>query len=251
MTSLKELLEKVETFQNMLVSFSTGGQIDHSEYKQLRAELLNEPLIQGLLPHFVRTCRDTYQFWQFIKKEFAHYQERRSFLWSQFAPIIDMLESRTMTNAPSDITTARGLELLNSDTVHEAWRTALDRRFDDPDGAITAARALIETVCKHILDNVGIPYDRDCTLPQLYRLVSDNLGLSANRQTDQVMKRICGSVTATVEGLGSLRNILGDAHGKGANSEKPEARHAELAVNLAGTLATFLIATWESGKDQD
>ena len=65
------------------------------------------------------------------------------------------------------------------------------------------------------------------------------------------MKRICGSVTATVEGLGSLRNILGDAHGKGANSEKPEARHAELAVNLAGTLATFLIATWESGKDQD
>lgn len=251
MTSLRELLEKVETFQNMLVSFSTGGQIDHSEYKQIRAELLNEPLIQELLPRFVRTCRDIYQFWQFIKKEFAHYQERRSFLWSQFAPIIDMLESRMMANAPSDITTAKGLKLLNSDAVHEAWRTALDRRFDDPDGAITAARTLIETVCKHILDNVGISYDRDCTLPQLYRLASDNLGLSPNQQADQVLKRICGSVTATVEGLGSLRNILGDAHGKGANSEKPEARHAELAVNLAGTLATFLIATWESRKNRD
>ena len=251
MASLKELLEKVETFQNILVSFSTGGQISDSEYKQLRAELLDDPLVQELLPRFVRTCRDTGQFWQFIKREFAHYQERRSFLWSEFGPIIDMLESKIGTNAPSDVTITQSLSLVDSDTVHEAWRTALERRFDDSDGAITAARSLIETVCKHILDDAAIPYDKDSTLPQLYRLTSDSLNLSPRKQTDQVLKRIFGAITVIVEGLGNLRNILGDAHGKGAKSEMPELRHAELAVNLAGALATFLIATWESTKGHD
>lgn len=251
MSLLTELLEKVETFQNMLVSFSTGGQIDHSEYKQLRTELLDDPVVGKLLPRFVRTCRDTGQFWSFIQRRFAHYQERRDFLWNEFGPIIDMLESKTMANAPSDVTITQNLSLIDSDTVHEAWRTALERRFDDSDGAITAARSLIETVCKHILSDAAIPYDKNYTLPQLYRLTSDSLNLSPRKQTDQVLKRIFGAITVIVEGLGNLRNILGDAHGKSTESEIPELRHAELAVNLAGAIATFLIATWESTKKHD
>ena len=75
MPSYSELIEKVEAFQNMLVSFATGGQIDHEEYKQFRAELLADPLVDEMLPRFVKTCRDSSQFWQFIKREFAHYQE--------------------------------------------------------------------------------------------------------------------------------------------------------------------------------
>ena len=42
-----------------------------------------------------------------------------------------------------------------------------------------------------------------------------------------------------------MRNELGDAHGKGQFFVKPEARYAELAVNLSGALATFLTQTWE------
>ena len=45
-----------------------------------------------------------------------------------------------------------------------------------------------------------------------------------------------------------MRNALGDAHGKGLSSARPELRHAELAVNLAGTLAVFLIETWKGTK---
>jgi hypothetical protein len=42
-----------------------------------------------------------------------------------------------------------------------------------------------------------------------------------------------------------MRNALGDAHGKGKSSVIPGAWHAELAVNLAGASAIFLIETWE------
>ena len=120
MPSYSELIEKVEAFQNMLVSFATGGQIDHEEYKQFRAELLADPLVDEMLPRFVRTCRDSSQFWQFIKREFAHYQERRDYLWDSFGPIIDTLETRNRVNTPSDLTITEGLKVINSDTVRDA-----------------------------------------------------------------------------------------------------------------------------------
>ena len=51
-----------------------------------------------------------------------------------------------------------------------------------------------------------------------------------------------------VEGLGAFRNREGDAHGRGRLNVKPLSRHAALAVNLAGSLASFLIETWEHGR---
>ena len=45
MKTHSELLEKVESFQNMLISYATGGAVDKDEFKRLRDELLNEPLV--------------------------------------------------------------------------------------------------------------------------------------------------------------------------------------------------------------
>jgi hypothetical protein len=52
-----------------------------------------------------------------------------------------------------------------------------------------------------------------------------------------------GGCTSVVEGLGALRNKVGDAHGQGKRPVRVSPRHAHLAVNLAGTMATFLIET--------
>ncbi len=50
---------------------------------------------------------------------------------------------------------------------------------------------------------------------------------------------------SVANGLAAMRNTFGDAHGKGPKAYKPSARHADLAINLAGTIATFLMATYE------
>ena len=55
--------------------------------------------------------------------------------------------------------------------------------------------------------------------------------------------------TSVVEGLGALRNRLSDAHGQGKSGVKPASRHAELAVNLAGALAVFMLATREAQNE--
>jgi len=46
----------------------------------------------------------------------------------------------------------------------------------------------------------------------------------------------------------SLRNRLGNSHGQGKRPVKPLPRRAELAVNMAGIMASFLLSTFEAKK---
>jgi uncharacterized protein YfkK (UPF0435 family) len=130
--------------------------------------------------------------------------------------------------------------------VAAAWQMALESRASDPTGAITSAGTLIETVCKHILDEQKVNYSDSDDLPTLYRLTADSLNLSPSQHTEQIFCQILGGCQTVVEGLGAMRNRHSDADGTGPSGVRPAPRHAELAVNLAGTMATFLLATWEA-----
>src|SRR5204862_6163749 len=88
----QELIEKVEILQNVLMDRATGGVDDNSTYIELREDLLYDKSINTLLPRFVRTCRNTNQFWHYIKAKFDTYGERRECLREQFLPVFDMLE---------------------------------------------------------------------------------------------------------------------------------------------------------------
>jgi hypothetical protein len=76
------------------------------------------------------------------------------------------------------------------------------------------------------------------------------LKLAPDDHTEQVFKQILGSCQSVVESLGALRNTLSDAHSPGPKRARPQSRHAELAVNLAGAMATFLVATWEARQSE-
>lgn len=243
-----DLLGQVEALQNVTLSYATGGAADDAAYRQLRTLILDDASIAGKLPRFVRTCRDIKQFWAYIKK-YDTYQERREHIWSEFQPVLDQLEGRA--RAPLDEATADALSAFNVETVHSVWGRALTRRGEDPEGAITSARTLLESVCKHILDAAAVPYDDAADLPKLYGLAATHLNIAPSQHTEEVFKQILGGCFSVVNGLGALRNRLSDAHGKGKNSVKPSARHAELAVNLAGTVATFLVSTWRARENQD
>lgn len=238
-----ELYSKVEYVQNMLVSQATGGHSDNEDYKRIRTELTSEPRLQSYLPQFLNSNRDLSQFWQFIKSKFGTYQERREYLWQSFAPALKFLE---MPNGnPADEIVTQTVINFNAEYVNVAWQKSLQRRFDDPEGAITSARSFLESVCKHILDAQAITYEEGVELPKLYKLVAENLNLSPGQHTEPILKQILGGCQTVVEGLGAMRNKLSDSHGRRSTQPKPAPRHAELAVNLAGTMANFLIQTFE------
>jgi hypothetical protein len=230
-----------------MISTATGGSPHDGEYAEIRDYFMRRQDTRALLPECVRTCRDTSQFWGFIKYKFPKYQERRDYLWQEFTPLLDFLEGKH--HKPADEGISEALKSFDTDGVHAVWAKALERRATDPEGAITAARTLLETVCKHILDAQGVAYDaQNIDLPELYRLTSKELSLAPGQHTEETFKKILGGVTSVVNELGSLRNRLGDAHGQGKKPVKPAARHAELAVNLAGAIATFLVETYETKK---
>lgn len=148
--------------------------------------------------------------------------------------------------SPADEGISTALGRFDKDVVHKRWTSALERRNSDPEGAITLARTLLEDVLKWLLTKQQIPYDEKADLPTLYRAVAKSLNLAPDAHTEEVFRRILGSCQSIVETLGTLRNKLSDAHSSGPLRVKPKPRHAELAVNLAGTMATFLISTWEA-----
>jgi hypothetical protein len=242
----EEQLIRLESLKNILMAHATGGSSDDGEYKVLRRELLENHRIAEKLPRFVMTCRSLAEFWGVIKAKSPNYAGRREFLRQEFDALLTMLESESRT--PSDAFVSATIVRISSGYIQETWQKALERRATDPEGAITAARTLLESVCKHILDGAGANYDESADLPKLYGLTSRHLYLSPRQHTEQLFKQILGGCQTVVEGLGALRNRLSDAHGKGAAGVRPAARHAELAVNLAGTMATFLLQTWEAQK---
>jgi hypothetical protein len=244
---VRELLEQTEALQNLLVSSATGGTEDDAEYTRLRQVVLSQGALEALAPRFLRTCRNLGQFWQFIKHKFGTYAERRSYLWDEFRPLLETLERGGLS--PSDQIVSVVIEKFDAANIQAAWSKALDRRASDPEGAITAARTLLESVCKHILEEAGTTYDESPDINKLYRQTSEQLHIAPSQHTEQVFRQILGGCTAVVEGLGALRNRLSDSHGKGKVGVKPAGRHAELAVNLAGALAIYLLATWEARNE--
>lgn len=238
-----QILEEVESLKNILVATAVGESRAETEFSRLRNKLIKDSTVKEKLPRFVRTCRTLGEFWPFIKEQDGSYAGRRRYIGEQFDEVLSFLEQRS--NTPADETSNMVLNKFDAPHVAIAWQKALERRATDPSGAITAARTLIETVCKHILDEQKITYSDSEDLPKLYRLTAETLNLSPSQHTEQLFKQILGGCQTIVEGLGAMRNRHSDAHGSGKTGVRAAPRHAELAVNLAGTMSTFLLSTWD------
>ncbi|MEQ9087063.1 MAG: abortive infection family protein [Pontimonas sp.] len=159
-------------------------------------------------------------------------------------PVYSVRRTTRPGERPSDELIMETLSSFSETGVHEVWTKALKRRAEDPEGAITAAKSLLETVCKHIIDEVGGEYTTNDDLPKLYFIAAEHLNLSPQQHSEKVFKSILGSSQTVVNNLSEIRNKLGDSRGQGKAHVKPKPRHAELAVNLAGSMATFLVATY-------
>ena len=165
------------------------------------------------------------------------------------APIFGIKAAVRAGATPADEEISKALLAFNPSDVHARWVEALERRASNPRAAITSARTLLEDTCKWILHEAREPFEEEHDLPALYRKLAKLLKLAPDDHTEKVFKQILGNCQSIVESLGAIRNKLGDAHSQGPVRAKPQPRHAELAVNLAGTMATFLIATWEARRE--
>lgn len=238
--------EKSEYLQHILISVATGRGEDkyESEYVDLRRHFLSHQECKNLLPEFVRRNRDLSQFWTFIQQK-KGYAARKAFIWDEFSKLLKYLEQMEK-NPVSDRLSSKTPQEFGANTIREQIQKGLERIGNDPDGALTIARTILESTCKFIADERGVEYAEDIKLPLLYKKIARELNLSPDRRYEKIFKQILSGCSGIVTGLGRLRTKLGDAHGQGVEPVKPVSRHAELAVCLAGSMAIFLLKTHEA-----
>lgn len=123
---------------------------------------------------------------------------------------------------------------------------ALRQVESDPPAAVTAACALVESLCKKYIAEVGLELPTKQTVIPLWRVVSKSLGLRPEDFDSDDLKRVLSGLSSIVDGVGAFRTHEGSAHGHSGKNYRIASRHARLVVHSAHTLALFILETWEA-----
>ena len=147
------------------------------------------------------------------------------------------------TGAPS-----QSLDTIIRDRDLPAVRTEFDRALAtverDPPAAVTAACAIVESLCKVYIAENGLALPSDQAIRPLWRIVQEHLGLGPRSAVTDDLRQILGGLATVLNGVGDLRTHAGNAHGRGPQAFIVEPRHARLAVHAAHTLVNFVLETW-------
>ena len=246
MNNLDNIKKVITEFQDMIIKAATGTTTDPAEYERKRNDLLSEISIRHQIPEFVIISRDLKAYWNFIKQISPNYQERRNFIYEKFNKLFYFIENESFE--PTALELQLLLTEINIDLISDIWRKAVIRKEVDPDGSITAAKSFIETVCKYILDKRAIEYTEKEDIAQLYKKTAKALQINTNTELNQTMLKIYSGCISVITGVSTLRNKIGDAHGKGVKYKKPDEKYASLAIGLAGAMAIFLIKKHKENK---
>jgi hypothetical protein len=120
----------------------------------------------------------------------------------------------------------------------------------DPPAAVTAACALLEALFKTYIEQENLEMPSDQTLKPLWKVVRKDLNFDPGLLEDDDLKAILSGLAAIVEGAGALRTHKGSAHGRSKKTYKLKPRHARLAAHAAFTLASFVLETWDSKRNE-
>ena len=138
--------ERADYLRTLLVARATHQEYSDADYRRLRAYFVKSPYAH-LLPKWVRTCRSLEDFWGFIQPKFEKYRWRRSFISEELEPLLQATEAGCVS--PVEQSIGELLENPSYESVSLCWQKCLDRSGNDPDGALTAAKSLLETVLRH------------------------------------------------------------------------------------------------------
>jgi hypothetical protein len=118
----------------------------------------------------------------------------------------------------------------------------------DPRLAIGTSKELVETVCKTILKDRGIPPDKKWEVAELVKRTREELKLvpdavPESAKAADTIRKLLGNLGNIVHSLAELRNAYGTGHGHDGRDVGLSPRHARLAAGAACTLAKFLFET--------
>lgn len=180
----------------------------------------------------------------------GRYNERYAELYEKCKVIINGLRgvSAVVQDAAEDL---KGK--FSSEYLSQQIDLMVSMQTINPTEAIGKAKELIESCCKTILEEMGIPWSKNDDVSQLSGKVLKELDLlpdnvhPSDPGADSI-KAVLGNLRAIPSKLAELRNPYGSGHGKSAAYVGLEERHAKLAVRCSITFVDFVWSTYESTK---
>jgi len=150
--------------------------------------------------------------------------------------------------APTVTTLESLIRSRNWASLEKEYQRAFESIKADPPQAVTAACAILESLCKIYIELEKLDMPGTQTLQNLWPVVQKALGLDPASKEDDDLKKILQGLASTAVGIAHLRTHTGSAHGRGLTTYRVEARHAHLAVGAAHVLTNFLIETWDARR---
>ena len=125
--------------------------------------------------------------------------------------------------------------------------SAIERAVSENSGLVfDLARTLVESTCRTILTDRGVPWNEREDVPALFQKVRDNLPMlppeeSQESAVRQSIVRTIGGLSTAIQGISELRNQLSFAsHGGDRPRPSMDVAHATLAAQSADTIVGFL-----------
>ena len=131
-------------------------------------------------------------------------------------------------------------------------RLMLECQETYPAEAIGKAKELVESCCRTILAKREVPIEKDWSFQQLVNKVFDVLDILPNKVDVKSsiagsLKQMYGSLKGIVNPIAEIRNAFGTGHGRIADFQGLDSRHAKLLVGISITLTQFL---WSSHEEK-
>jgi hypothetical protein len=140
------------------------------------------------------------------------------------------------------VSAARGL--FEKYGFYSAYQDLEKARLAIRDGnfenAVTRSISCLESTMRICHDELAKPLPDKKQISDLWKSTRELLGFD-KIDAGEEMTRVLNSLSGLATGLGGLRNILGDAHGKGKYPPQTSANIAELAINVSSSMATAIV----------
>ncbi len=98
---------------------------------------------------------------------------------------------------PVPASLGKAVETIDVEYVSKHWQKMLERLATDPEGAITSARSLLESVCLYLLDRMDKEFAHSGDLPALYKATVQELDLAAKKEC---MRQKCNAGSPLLAG---------------------------------------------------
>lgn len=241
-----EILKKVKTdLKKCADNWDYLNNLDNNDYDKARLIIIKICKEENIEPPVViKTCLELEEFLTFTYDGMTQKNEALIFIQNTFNPFIDIVRERSIKVQfiPVEFTPPNK---LTYDHIKGELKKC-DKKIIEQDyaGAITNARSLLEGTLKEIIFTItGEHPDPKYDLVKLLNDARKHLNLDPSKpEIIEPLKQVITGLASTVQGLGTIRNVISDSHSR---KYEPDAHHAILVVNASKTIASFIFGTFQ------